>query len=262
MLLRIGRVRSRVRWAKALATAATSAFWVLPSLAQTGAGGPAASTAPLRVTLNHAGVVTFDGSAATALIADPNVADIVTERGNVLFILGRSIGTTNLLVYDGSGHRLVEREVVVVPDEVGVVTVTRDIYENDYFCTPRCVSPPPPTPLAGASASAAPAARAQQRAVAVQRTSGRRTLGAVGAGDLRHPMSEAPKTPPAATEEAALPDRAGAPRRLRSRGFPVELPEFEQRMVDQDGRACSSTPRAAAGTKPSPPRNSRRRLSG
>jgi Pilus formation protein N terminal region len=160
MLLRIGRVRARVRWAKALAAAATLAFWVLPSFAQTGAAAPAASTAPLRVTLNHAGVVTFDGSAATALIADPNVADIVTERGNVLFILGRSIGTTNLLVYDGSGHRLVEREVVVVPDEVGVVTVTRDIYENDYFCTPRCVSPPPPTPLAGASATSAPAAGA------------------------------------------------------------------------------------------------------
>ncbi|HUK59481.1 MAG TPA: pilus assembly protein N-terminal domain-containing protein [Stellaceae bacterium] len=115
--------------------------------------GPAASEAPLRVTLNHATAVTYEGSGAAALIADPAVADIVTERGHVLFVLGRAIGTTNLLVYDAAGRRLMEREVVVVPDEAGVVTVTRDIYENDYFCTPRCVSPPPP---AAGSAPSAP----------------------------------------------------------------------------------------------------------
>ncbi len=156
MLLRIGRVRARVRWAKALAAAATLAFWVLPSFAQTGAAAPAASTAPLRVTLNHAAVVSYEGAGATALIADPNVADIVTERGNVLFVLGRAIGTTNLLVYDAGGRRLLEREVEVVPDEAGVVTVTRDIYENDYYCTPRCVSPPPPVALPGAAGGSAP----------------------------------------------------------------------------------------------------------
>jgi hypothetical protein len=119
--------------------------------AQTGAGS---SEPPLRVTLNHASAITYQGSGATALIADPAVADIVTERGNVVFVLGRSIGTTNLLVYDATGRRLVEREIEVVPDEAGVVTVTRDIYENDYFCTPRCVSPPPPASVAGSVSSA------------------------------------------------------------------------------------------------------------
>ena len=148
--------RSPTRWAAALIAGAALTLASLPTFAQTGTAPAAANEAPLRVTLNHAAVVSYEGAGATALIADPNVADIVTERGNVLFVLGRAIGTTNLLVYDAGGRRLLEREVEVVPDEVGVVTVTRDIYENDYFCTPRCVSPPPPVALPGAAGGSAP----------------------------------------------------------------------------------------------------------
>jgi len=115
------------------------------------AGAQATTAPPLRVIINHAQVIQLEGSAATELIADPTVADIVSERGNVIFVLGHTIGTTNLLVYDASGRPLVNREIVVVPDESNVVTVTRDVFSNDYYCTPRCVQPPPPSGFASAS---------------------------------------------------------------------------------------------------------------
>ncbi len=148
MIGRIGRDRPPARWAAA--AAAGLALWALPSFAQTSA------TQPLRVTLNHAQAVTLEAAAATALVADPDVADIVNERGNLLFVLGRKLGSTNLLVYDGSGRRLVDREVIVVPDNNGVVTVTRDLFPSDYYCDPRCVPAVLPAPPSATAAAAGP----------------------------------------------------------------------------------------------------------
>jgi hypothetical protein len=98
----------------------------------------AAQDAPLRVTVNHATAITLDAAAATVLIADPEIADVVNERNSLLFVLGRKPGATNLLVYDGAGKRLLAREVVVVPPEARTVTITRETDATDYSCDPRC----------------------------------------------------------------------------------------------------------------------------
>jgi len=115
----------RVGW---LALAVLAALAV-PARAQQG---------PLRVTVNHAAALTLDAAAATVLIADPEVADVVNERNHLMFVLGRKPGATNLLVYDGAGKRLMEREVVVVPQEDRTVTITRETDQTDYTCAPRC----------------------------------------------------------------------------------------------------------------------------
>jgi hypothetical protein len=142
---------ARVRkWAAGAAVAAALALVAPQPQAQS------VNTSELRVTLNHAQVLNLEGTAATALVADPDVADIVNERGNLLFVLGKRIGTTNLLVYDAEGHALANRELVVVPDTANVVTVTRDIYANDYYCTPRCVSPPAPSGGSSTASSGPP----------------------------------------------------------------------------------------------------------
>jgi len=97
-----------------------------------------AQQGPLRVTVNHAAAITLDAAAAVALIADPEVADVVSERNNLMFVLGRKPGATNLLVYDNAGKRLFEREVVVVPQDARTVTITRETDQTDYICDPRC----------------------------------------------------------------------------------------------------------------------------
>ncbi len=97
-----------------------------------------ASPAALRVTVNHATVFTLAAAPAIVLIADPLVADIINERDNLVFVLGRKPGTTNLLAFDAAGHRLLDREVVVVPETADTVTVTRETDQTDYTCAPRC----------------------------------------------------------------------------------------------------------------------------
>ncbi len=85
----LGRVRRPAAIAAALLLGASA-----PVLAQSSAN------APFRVTVNHAEVITLPSSPAVALTAAPDIADIVTERNNLIFVLGRKPGATNLLVYD------------------------------------------------------------------------------------------------------------------------------------------------------------------
>lgn len=92
----------------------------------------------LRVTVDHATVLTLAAAPAVVLIADPQVADIVDERNNLMFVLGRKPGATNLLAFDGSGRRLLDREIVVVPENANTVTVTRANDQTEYICAPRC----------------------------------------------------------------------------------------------------------------------------
>ncbi|HUN51128.1 MAG TPA: pilus assembly protein N-terminal domain-containing protein, partial [Candidatus Sulfotelmatobacter sp.] len=74
------------------------------------------------------------------LIANPDIADVVLEQGHILFVLGKHPGETRLFVYDNNGNRLLERDVVVVPENERAVTVTRAVDPTEYSCDPRCVA--------------------------------------------------------------------------------------------------------------------------
>lgn len=120
---------------------------------------------PFKVTANHAEAIKLPAPGTVALVANPDIADIINERNALIFVLGRKPGTTNLLVYDKDGKPLFDREIVVVPEEERMVTITRDTDVTDYFCEPRCRfyeheqggAPPAAPQTAGGAAPAATA---------------------------------------------------------------------------------------------------------
>lgn len=106
------------------------------------AAGPAgaADNHALRVTLDKAEVVPLAGAASVVLVANPSIADVVLERGRLLFVLGKREGETRLYVYGDNGQRLIERDVVVVPQHERTVTVTRGTRAIHYACDGRCAT--------------------------------------------------------------------------------------------------------------------------
>lgn len=167
--------RSRARPGRTVVGAilAAALLGAAPGLAQQRS---AAQPGPLHVTVNHAEVVTLSDKAAVVLIANPDIADVISERNNVIFIVAHKPGATNLLVYDNAGKRLFEREVVVTAPEASTVTVTRLTDQSEYACNPRCTfsqhlagaptadsgaanapPAPPPAPPQAAAPSSSPA---------------------------------------------------------------------------------------------------------
>lgn len=126
------------------------------ALAVTGVSATALaqSDRTLRVTMSKAEVITLNGAASVVMVANPQIADVVLERNNLLFVLGKQPGETRLYVYNGAGKPMLEREIVVVPQGDRTVTILRNGLPNDYSCAPRCVSLDRETVPAAAAAAA------------------------------------------------------------------------------------------------------------
>lgn len=94
---------------------------------------------PLRVAVDKAEVIPLGGEAGVVLVANPAIADVVLERNNLLFVLGKRPGETRLYVYSNGGRAILQRDVVVVPNGERSVTVVRETRAAQYSCDPRCV---------------------------------------------------------------------------------------------------------------------------
>ncbi|MAH92076.1 MAG: pilus assembly protein [Hyphomonas sp.] len=100
--------------------------------------GQAAIAGPLSVELNKTIPVHLRGTAASVVLGSPSIADVAVHDENLLFVTGKSFGTTNLLVFDKAGRQIYSSDIVVVADEANLVTVNRSGSNFTYDCVPNC----------------------------------------------------------------------------------------------------------------------------
>ena len=141
-------------WLPALVLA-LAAFSPPPATAET----PAAAS--VTVTAGAVTVLDIAGDIRTVVVAAPEIADATVTAPRKLFLLGRKIGRTGLLVIGTDGAPLLETTVMVAPSDVGLVTVDRGTKQTTLSCTPRCSESDGGKPAQdGASASQGSAAPA------------------------------------------------------------------------------------------------------
>lgn len=73
-------------------------------------------TGAIEVPKNKSQVVTADRSIAKAMIGNPDIADIVPLSDKSIYVLGKSMGTTSLTLYDQAGRVLSVLDISVGPD--------------------------------------------------------------------------------------------------------------------------------------------------
>jgi hypothetical protein len=124
-------------------------------------GGAMAQTpvpSTLWVAKNGAAVVDLATEAGAVTVANPDIADVTPMGGKRLIIMGRTVGQTDLLVYDQAGNRLLSTRLAVTPQLNGSVVVNRGVEEDVMICAPICASinprqnAPPPGGDGGAAA--------------------------------------------------------------------------------------------------------------
>lgn len=81
-----------------------------------------------------------NGKASSVVIGNPTVADVAVHSDNLLFITGRTSGTTNLLIFNEAGQQLYSGDVVVSSNTKSFLSVNRAGQNNTYDCAPRCNS--------------------------------------------------------------------------------------------------------------------------
>jgi pilus assembly protein CpaC len=99
----------------------------LPVLLLASAAGPAAAQfrpdslhgGTLEVPVNKSQVVSADQPIARAMVGNSEIADIVPLTDRSVYVLGKTMGTTSLTLYDRGGRVLVVMDIAVGPDAQG-----------------------------------------------------------------------------------------------------------------------------------------------
>ena len=113
----------------------------------------AALAEALAVPIDQGMRVSLPPGTQSVLIGNPEVADVSVLDSHNAVIMGRAYGVTNLMVIDGRGRTLVDRQVVVSAAEVNRVTAWRGpygppgsvgVHVENYACSPRCERTPMP----------------------------------------------------------------------------------------------------------------------
>lgn len=144
-----------------LVAALTTFAAALPAVAQ---------SLPIRI--DQAARVALSGTARDVIIGNPAVADVTVIDGRNLIVTGKGYGITNLLVLDGRGRTILDRQINVLASDDGRVTMYRGPELFNYSCAPRCERTPMPgetdetyqqsaPPYTAAAARAAGAAKPQ-----------------------------------------------------------------------------------------------------
>jgi Flp pilus assembly secretin CpaC len=92
----------------------------------------------VQVALDQSRPISLPDSATGVVIGNPSVAGVSVQNDRLLFVTGRSYGSTNLIVVGPTGRPIFETRVTVVPDETNVVMVTRGAATARLDCNPLC----------------------------------------------------------------------------------------------------------------------------
>lgn len=87
-----------------------------PAAQREAAVAPRTETAPpLTLVVNKSAILRLEVAALRISVGNPAVADITPINSREIILLGKSVGTTNLIVWDKSGVATV-RDLVVTPE--------------------------------------------------------------------------------------------------------------------------------------------------
>jgi hypothetical protein len=92
----------------------------------------------LRVPLDQATSISLPADASGVVIGNPSIAGVSVQSSRLLFVTGRSYGSTNLIVLGPNGRQLVRTRITVVPDEENAVMLIEGANQVRYDCTPQC----------------------------------------------------------------------------------------------------------------------------
>lgn len=96
------------------------------------------------VTLSKTHMIKLNQPASAIIIGDPEIADISVHADNILFLLGRSYGETDLIILDAYGNTILQTDIAVVGNQSSsqVSLIKAGEGRETYHCSPHCQASP------------------------------------------------------------------------------------------------------------------------
>lgn len=103
-----------------------------------GAAPALAQTSPINVGVDGVQRITLRGSAASVIVANPQIADVTVVDANTLFITGKGYGVTEVAALDSIGRTLFQNRVIVTGGQSGSVRLWRGAEATEMACASSC----------------------------------------------------------------------------------------------------------------------------
>jgi Flp pilus assembly secretin CpaC len=90
-------------------------------------GSGAMAADPITIEANQVRVLTFKKPVKTVFVANPLIADITVIDSTRAFLLGKNLGSTNIIALDERGQEAFNDKITVLAEPGNIVTLQRGI---------------------------------------------------------------------------------------------------------------------------------------
>src|SRR5688500_3532862 len=104
-----------------------------------------ALAAEISVPMDEVRMMTFRAPIRTVVVGNPVIADVSVVDDRHIFILGKNIGSTNVVVLNGDGQQVANELITVTGQSNSMVTLQRGVAQTTFACHgERCAQMPVP----------------------------------------------------------------------------------------------------------------------
>ncbi len=86
---------------------------------------------PLNITLGKADLVSVDGDVSDVLVADPTVIDVMAVQSNSLYVVGKTVGDTNIIALDAQGNIVKRIDIHVSYDLRAIQSLVNELFPDE-----------------------------------------------------------------------------------------------------------------------------------
>jgi hypothetical protein len=97
-----------------------------------------ASAQDLVVKYDQSQLLRLPKPVAEVIIGNPSIVDVTVQGGNLLVVMGKTFGVTNVIALDADRNIIQDQRVQVERERHNVVQLHRGAQINSYSCTPNC----------------------------------------------------------------------------------------------------------------------------
>ncbi len=119
-------------------TAKTLQFVLILTIASFAFDTPVFAAESIKVTVDQARIMRLDTPARTIIVGNPIIADVNIQDGQILVVMGKSTGVTNMIALDENGREIANIDIVVHSSGTNSLTLYKGAARISMNCAPNC----------------------------------------------------------------------------------------------------------------------------
>ncbi len=90
------------------------------------------------VSQDQAVAIKLERKAASIIVGNPTLADVVAHDSSHIFVLARMVGTTNVIAVDEFGDVIINKVIHIEPTQTASVNLFKNAERFSHTCRPEC----------------------------------------------------------------------------------------------------------------------------